>query len=608
MKTEITRKDEEKFLKLKIADNEVFSKPLNFEEIIRSILHGKIPLHVSDDDGTKILDEEEFSEIKRVVPFILNIVDKPRSFIRSLEEKVPVEIAKRINHKAIAKLSQDSNDWYARTLMTVKPKNIFADVNEETIDLYENRFICSLTDRIAKLVAVRRQYYQDLIKTIDDNNAIWAMDSDYHTTKSFPLFNKITIQNSSYQKETSFRDNIAQELKEIEDVEKKIRLIRRSDFYKTLHKKKKVVDPIQKTNILMFEFYYNQAYKLWKYLSQTHEEDKLQDQIDIIEEELDGYYMLYCLVLTFAALHDIGFAETSNKLIQFSDNKIKIDGRLVFDRDRGRGRDRDNIELWLDQHEIHLVYIYDKNRYGLDEFVLCPKFVNFEEMNRSQVNEYTENLLDSLVAKAKFNHISSKYAFVSINLNRCSENNTLMTKVYRRFYGIGSNYSKDESPEKLKKWAGYKTSIAIITPAKLRDNFLRIEKIINYHLLKNIDLKTTRTVCPLCDGSHIKQSGDQNYTCNDCRHNISITYCNVCDPNKKHPIIWVKYIDDKFLSRKDVIRGDFANNKIYDQMSKIEIIMGEKATTSFDLIMDAGSWKLKTICPYCGVILGDSKK
>jgi len=57
-----------------------------------------------------------------------------------------------------------------------------------------------------------------------------------------------------------------------------------------------------------------------------------------------------------------------------------------------------------------------------------------------------------------------------------------------------------------------------------------------------------------------------------------------------------------------VIRGDFANNKIYDQMSKIEIIMGEKATTSFDLIMDAGTWKLKTICPYCGVILGDSKK
>ena len=89
-------------------------------------------------------------------------------------------------------------------------------------------------------------------------------------------------------------------------------------------------------------------------------------------------------------------------------------------------------------------------------------------------------------------------------------------------------------------------------------------------------------------------------------YNISITYCNVCDPNKKNPIIWVKYIDDKFLQREDVVRGDFANNKIYDQMSKIEIIMGEKATTSFDLVKDTTGWKLKTLCPHCGIRLGES--
>lgn len=168
MKTEITRKDEERFLKLKIADNPVFNNALTFDEIINLISEGSIPLQVSDDDGTKVLDDEQFNEIKRVVPFLLKIIDRPRSFIKSLEEKVPVETAKRINHKAISKLSKDSNDWYARTILSVKPKNIVADINEETIDLYENRFICSLTDRISKLVASRRQYYQETLKSIDD--------------------------------------------------------------------------------------------------------------------------------------------------------------------------------------------------------------------------------------------------------------------------------------------------------------------------------------------------------------------------------------------------------------------------------------------------------
>lgn len=599
MKTEITRRDEEKFLKLKIADNAIFSEPLDFNEIINLISKGKLPLQVSDDDGTEVLNDEQFKEIKRVVPFLLKIIDKPRSFIKSLEEKVPVETAKRINHKAISKLSQDSNDWYARTILAVKPKNVIADINEETIDLYENRFICSLTDRISKLVATRRQYYQDALKTIDDNNAIWAMERDYHTTASFQFFNKITKNSNRNQGDASFRDKLVEELKSIDEVEKKIRIIKRSEFYRVLRKKKKVVDPIQKTNILMFEFNYNQAYKLWKYLNQVHEEERLEDSVEIIEEELNGYYELYCLICIFSALHDIGFEETTKTKIKYADRTIVLDRELLF------VKGEDNLKLWLTKGEIHLAYNYDTQLNKWDEFAFCPDFSNFEELNRSQINEFTENLLNTLVVTEKFSPISSKYALVSLNMNRCSEENTLADKVYRRFYGIGSNFSSEESLEKLSKWGDYKTGIAIITPVKLRDNFLRIERIINYHLIKNVDLKSSLLNCPLCGGKHLVTLGNQNYSCHDCNHNISLTYCNNCDPKKKKPIIWVKYNDDKFLQREDVVRGDFANNKIFDKMSKIEIIMGEKATTSFELAKDKTDWKLKTLCPRCGLRLGD---
>lgn len=599
MKTEITRRDEEKFLKLKIADNAVFSVPLDFNEIINLISKGKLPLQVSDDDGTEVLNDEQFREIKRVVPFLLKIIDKPRSFIKSLEEKVPVETAKRINHKAISKLSQDSNDWYARTILAVKPKNVIADINEETIDLYENRFICSLTDRISKLVATRRQYYQDALKTIDDNNAIWAMERDYHTTASFQFFNKITKNSNQNQGDASFRDKLVEELKSIDEVEKKIRIIKRSEFYRVLRKKKKVVDPIQKTNILMFEFNYNQAYKLWKYLNQVHEEERLEDSVEIIEEELNGYYELYCLICIFSALHDIGFKETTKTKIKYADRTIVLDGELFF------VKGEDNLKLWLTKGEIHLAYNYDTQRNKWDEFAFCPDFSNFEELNRSQINEFTENLLNALVVTEKFSPISSKYALVSLNMNRCSEENTLADKVYSRFYGIGSNFSSEESPKKLSKWGDYKTGIAIITPVKLRDNFLRIERIINYHLIRNVDLKSSLSNCPLCGGKHLVTLGNQNYACHDCHHNISLAYCNNCDPKKKKPFIWVKYNDDKFLQRDDVVRGDFANNKIFDKMSKIEIIMGEKATTSFELAKDKTGWKLKTLCPRCGLRLGD---
>ena len=599
MKTEITRKDEERFLKLKIADNPVFNNALTFDEIINLITEGSIPLQVSDDDGTKVLDDEQFNEIKRVVPFLLKIIDKPRSFIKSLEEKVPVETAKRINHKAISKLSKDSNDWYARTILSVKPKNVVADINEETIDLYENRFICSLTDRISKLVASRRQYYQETLKNIDDNSAIWAMDKDYHTTSSFQFFNKITKHSNTFSHDDTFRDKVAVELEAIEDVEKKIRIIKRSDFYRTLHRKIKVTDPIQKTNILMFEFNYNQAYKLWKYLNQIHEEDKLENNVEIIESELNGYYSLYCLLSVLSSIHDIGFRETSKNTIQYIDNKIKIKNNLVFVKDGNK------LTLTMCSNEIHLSYNYDEKKNGWDEFVFIPDYKNFEELNRSEVSDYTEEVLNELSTREKRTTITSKYALLSLNVNRCSEDNTFSDKVYKRFYGIGTNYSSEEKEENLLKWADYKTGISIITPVNLRNNFLRIEKIINYHLIRNTNIASPLKKCPLCGGIHITASNNRNYPCHDCHHNISITYCNSCDPDKKRPIIWIKYSDDKFLQRDDVIRGDFAKYKIYDKISKIETIMGEKATTSFELFKDTAGWKLKTLCPHCGIRLGD---
>lgn len=601
MKTDITRKDEEKFLKIKIAQNSIFDTALSFDELIEAIGKGDLSLEVSDDDGTKIIDDTSIEEIKKVVPCLLKIVDKPRSFIKSLEEKVPVETAKRINHKAIAKLSQDSNDWYARTLLAVKPKNIVSDINEETIDLYENRFICSLIDRISKLFAQARQFYQDQLKTLDDNSVINAINKEYqYSTDSFKFYNKISKNMYAYHEDSAYRNKVEEELESIKNVEKKIRLLKRSDFYRWLHKKRKVVDPIQKTNILMFEYNYNQAYKLWKFLNQNNQDEKLDLDVEFEEGELEEYYKLYCLSCVFAVLHDLNFEETSKGKIRFDrDNRTLITGTLIFERDNKK------FKLTCNEDYIKCTLAIDGNKTS-EEFYFYPKFIDFELMNRSKVDVYTEKLLNSLVVKEKNSLIRGKYALVSINMNRCSEDNTYSNKVYRRFYGFGNNFSPDESKNDLDNWGDYKTGISIISPVQLRSNFIKLEKIFNYYLLKNTDFNKTLSECPLCGGKNIRRNDVMNYTCHDCNHNMSVTFCNDCDPEHKKPIVWVKYIDEHFLENQDVVKG-LSEMSTYYKLSKIETIMGEKATTAFELEKENSGWKLKTICPYCGIKLGDKK-
>lgn len=598
MQAEITRKDEQKYLRFKILENPIFAEELPVAEIITNIENGSLSLEVSEDDGTKILDDSSIEEIKRVVPFLLKIVDKPRSFIRSLEEKVPVETAKRINHKAIAKLSQDSNDWYARTVLSVKPKNVVSDVNEETIDLYENRFICALIGRISVLLSQARQYYESQIQYFDENSAQREIEYTY-STNSFPFYNTITKRKKDFSDDQTFRNKLEDELEAIKQIEKKVRLLKRSEFYRTLRKKRKVVDPIQKTNILMFEYNYNQAYKLWKYLNEQHQEDKLNLELEIPEAESQDTYKLYCFLCLIATLRDMGFDEVTKRTFIYKNNELTIEKPLVF------SRGEDIIEIHLCKEGLKCRLLIDKEKDKYDEFIFVSNFMNFELLSRSAIEEATRVILSKHLTDQKFSPISSVYTFLSINLARCSEDNIFADKVYRRFYSIGDNFSSEEKNDNLAKWSDYKAGIVILTPTNLKNNFLKLERIINYHILKSKLGNQKPEMCPIC-GKPIRENSPNNYSCHYCHHNISFTYCNDCDKEHRKPILWVKYTDESFLQNETIVR-DVSKKSQYYKMGKIETIMGEYATTSFELEFDVDRWKLKTICPHCGIKLGDNK-
>lgn len=118
-----TRNDEEKFLHRKIAAYPGF-RSFTFDDILKYIGPGNsmISLEMTEKEAVKQNNDEDIQEITKTMPSLLSIAQKPRMFIRSIEEKVPIDQAKRINYNAIAKLSRDSNDWYSRTLVSVKPK------------------------------------------------------------------------------------------------------------------------------------------------------------------------------------------------------------------------------------------------------------------------------------------------------------------------------------------------------------------------------------------------------------------------------------------------------------------------------------------------------
>lgn len=594
---DITREDEVRYLQEKIAKNLIFTSSLSFVEIVDAIKNRTIELEPLDEDGTKIIDSDHIEEIKNTMQALINISNKPRSFIKSLEEKVPVELAKKINHKAIMTLSKDSNDWHSRTLLSVHPKNIVSDVNEETINLYENRFIISLIDKVGRLVNQAKVYYEQQKNAYSEKKANTAINEEYfYTTKSFPLYNSIAKNTDYSSSDSDYIKKINEMMDIIEEIEKKLRIVRSTEFYTVLRRCRRVTDPIQKTNILMYDHDYNKAYKLWKTLAQflTKESMDLTPEIDV-DPELA--YKIYVMLMIFASLEDMGFNEVTNAKISIVDFNIKP-VILSFSKTGIK------LNLKIDEAFIFEMEYSEGKFKKIDEFHIACDYYNFENKNLLEVRKATDELIRSCRIDNKQNkNITGKYMFVSMNMTRCAKANSMHDLLYRRFYNIGDNYSGDEDIEFIKNNAKYKNGIQIIIPTSLRNNFLHIERLINYHILSHVEYSTLANKCPLCGSSKIKKINDNDYVCRDCSHMISIATHPNCKIDNKYKFLWVRYMDDNFLKRKEITDGD--NSETYTKINLYQNIMGEFGINSFIIEKKGNGHKLKTICPCCGLKLGE---
>ena len=103
----------------------------------------------------KVVDERWLTIVEEGIESIFNIVDKPRRFIKSTEEVVPVALAKKITADSVRHLSQNTQFIAANAAGEIQPTRILTVTTEESYDLYENRFVYHLIQRLFAFVDKR---------------------------------------------------------------------------------------------------------------------------------------------------------------------------------------------------------------------------------------------------------------------------------------------------------------------------------------------------------------------------------------------------------------------------------------------------------------------
>lgn len=216
----------------------------------------------------KVVDERWLTVVEEGVQAIFNIVDKPRRFIATTEEVVPVALAKKITSESVRHLSQNTQFINMNPAGEIQPTHVLNVTTEESFDLYENRFVYHLIQRLFTFVDKRT----DVIfwTTGDETCNTMSMESkvdDAYEEISYKVEMTIKNRQSYVENDTDNMDVF----KRIDRVRRMSRRLRSSAFCDIMSGCAKVHSPIQRTNLMMKDPDYRTCYKLWQFIENYDE-------------------------------------------------------------------------------------------------------------------------------------------------------------------------------------------------------------------------------------------------------------------------------------------------------------------------------------------------
>lgn len=244
----------------------------------------------------KVVDERWLTVVEEGLTAIFNIVDKPRRFITTSEEVVPVALAKKITADSVRHLSQNTQFINTNAAGEIYPTKILNVTTEESYDLYENRFVYHLIQRLFAFVDKRT----DVIfwSTGDETCDVMGMESkidDAYEEISYKV--EMTIKNRQ-----SYADNDADNMelfKRIDRVRRMSLTLRNSSFCDIMKGCAKVFSPIQRTNLMMKDPDYRSCYKLWQFMESYDEVGyTIEEQDTALEFDEEYLLQMYINLIT----------------------------------------------------------------------------------------------------------------------------------------------------------------------------------------------------------------------------------------------------------------------------------------------------------------------
>lgn len=296
-----------------------------------------------------------------------------------------IEKAKRITVESVKDLARHTNyiNKYDESKGEVEPGKILDIRNEETFNIYENRFLHTLIYLLDRFVYEREQEIKRL--EVSDNKLLEYKAKSETPTEKVHIEVKITS-------DTIPSDQVNEELqKKLKEIQSRIKRIKeyvaswmKSEMVKSLDKAHipPVRSPLKKTNILLKNPNFKVATALWEYLNKYG-----LDDIDSDKDNIDS---------------------NGNDVVQgFLDHSFLIDYYVLDSISNSKREQKKNLSKYA------IVMLSEEIKRIVDLLLSCGIKITEEEIMKLVAQELKDDKSDRLVGaddvKKKFKSAMDEY-------------------------------------------------------------------------------------------------------------------------------------------------------------------------------------------------------
>ncbi len=339
------------------------------------------------------LNFEWLDKIEEACPFIDQIVRHPKLTLIKEEVVSTIERAKKITSESVKDLAKHSNyiNEIDEETGDVRPSKILEIRNEETFNIYENRFLYTFIHDLQRFIFEREDELKNII--LGNNKSLEYKAESIEDGEKINIELRIT----SEQKENSNKDNdldniINKQLERIKEVKEFINSWYKSDMFKELDRLHVpfIKPPVKPTNIILKNPNFQLSVQMWEYIrnygDNLDEEDNealVSAGNDALRSLLDNSFLIDYFVMDSVSKRK---REEKEKVNNYSIILLADMVRRVLDLLKINGKD-------ISEEELLSILL---NQVKIEQDARLAGIEDIKKKFKSEINEYLERTYKNL--------------------------------------------------------------------------------------------------------------------------------------------------------------------------------------------------------------------